>query len=211
MTRQGALVIGRPLLFVLVCALHQFSSRSKNVVMMSRDVANPLLELAKPLLAAVALAIVFFAGVPVLLADEAPPVGASGAQGQAEVKNESDADPSQTGAPAVSAEAAKTGDTGSDTDEKFNPLLIRNNPKAHAYALSLRPPVIVELGLANRSVEITLEEFKSLTEKAQDVLFELAADYAVRNGKLNNGQFYVPPVDYGHGEDVVAPLMSRVR
>jgi hypothetical protein len=116
------------------------------------------------------------------------------------------------GATAETSVQAPQGDAkDKDQDSKFNPLLIRNNPKAHTYALNLRAPVVVDLGLAKRSAEFTPDQFKKVTEAAQDELFEIAAEYAMRNGKLNGARFYPPHTDYSQGEYVVGPLVKRVR
>lgn len=97
---------------------------------------------------------------------------------------------------------------------KYNPLLPRNNPRARVYALSLRTPVLVEIGLAKRAAELSEEETKALTEKVQDVLFDVSVEYATRNGKLNAGSFYPAPYEYSDvskSEWVVGPLMAKVQ
>jgi hypothetical protein len=167
---------------------------------MHRFSTEPRFEHAKPLWAAIALAIMSLVMAPASLADQTPPAPVpTASEPSAEEK-----------APAETAKNSETAAKNSE-ESKFNPLLIRNNPKAHVYANELRGPVIRELQLVKRLVELSPEEFKTLTEKAQDALFEVAAEYALRHGKVNGGRYYPPPVNIETSEDVVLPVVTRVR
>lgn len=95
--------------------------------------------------------------------------------------------------------------------DKFNPQLIQNNPKAHAYAEQLRGPVLVQLGLLKRVVELTPEELAKCTAIAQDELFKVASDYAVRSGKISGSRYFPPPFNPETSEDVVGPLTASIR
>jgi hypothetical protein len=116
-------------------------------------------------------------------------------------------------APGAAATPATEGSPrdAENSESPFNPLLISNNPKAHAYANELRGPIIVELGFAKRVAGLSPAQLKTITATAQDALFEAAADYAVRPGKLNGGRYYPPPFNPETSEDVVRPVVARVR
>lgn len=105
----------------------------------------------------------------------------------------------------------KAGEAPGGAADKFNPQLIQNNPKAHAYAEQLRGPVLVQLGLLKRVVELTPEELAKCTAIAQDELFKVASDYAVRSGKISGSRYYPPPFNPETGEDVIGPLSASIR
>jgi hypothetical protein len=114
--------------------------------------------------------------------------------------------------PQASANTAAS--SGDDDAPKFNPALPRNNPRARVYALSLRTPVLIELGTAKRAAHLTEDELKDLTERAQDLLFDLSVDLATRNGKLNAGTYYYAPYDYSDpkkSEWIVGPMLIRLQ
>jgi hypothetical protein len=115
--------------------------------------------------------------------------------------------------PAAPAEAQKRAAPAKDGENasKFNPLLLANNPKAHAYANELRAPVVIELGIAKRVAKLSPEQLTASTAVAQDALFAAASDYAVLNGKMAGGRYYPPPYNPETSEDVVKPVIDRVR
>lgn len=121
---------------------------------------------------------------------------------------------SDLGRPPIADDSVNAGsnvNADSDGESDFDPTLVRNNPKAHAYAAQLRGPVITELRWAKLAAEFSDEQFLGVTQKAQDALFATAAEYALKHGKVNGGRYYPPPYNPATSVDVVRPLVMNVR